>query len=99
VERAVALGQELSKLPVPQWPSAFKTVAEFGRAIGWGGSSAEARAQILNITKESVMKMGFTYNMAEEWLEFYVNVSIRNPGNPSAAGRAELMLAIMDLLK
>jgi RHS repeat-associated protein len=88
----------LSKLPVPQWPSMFKTVADFGRAVGWGGSSDAAREQIFNLLSEMLSRIGMTREIAMNSFEFYSNEVLRNPGNPSAPGRADLMLAILKML-
>lgn len=89
----------LAKLPRPDFPRIFNNVAEFGRAIQWGTGSDAARAQIPNLSREAINKIGLTYEMAAQWAEFYTNEMIRNPSNPSAAGRADLMKAIMELLK
>lgn len=86
------------KLPRPATPPGMGNPA-FGKLVNWGGSSAAARAQIANISRESLQAAGVTREMAIEWAKFYANVAIRNPNNPSAAGRAELMAAIADALK
>jgi hypothetical protein len=34
-----------------------------------------------------------------QWAKFYANEALRNPNNPSAAGRADLMQHAADLLR
>ena len=41
---------------------------------------------------------GVTPDMAGAWRDFYVNEAARNPTNPSAAGRAQLMDYVNQLL-
>ena len=83
----------------PPIPSGAKTVSEFAqRVMKWGRGNAEARARIGTITREEMMNAGVSHEIAESWRDFYVNEMGRNPANPSAAGRADLMQYVMDLL-
>jgi len=41
---------------------------------------------------------GVTQDMAKQWAEFYENEAARNPANPSAPGRADLMHHVFHLL-
>lgn len=90
---------KIVKLPVPAIPAMFKNVSQFGKAIKWGLDTEMARAEISNITKGGMDAIGVTREIAAEWAVFYVNEMTRNPGNPSAQGRAELMMAIMNLFE
>jgi hypothetical protein len=87
------------KSTVPQTPSGM-TLAKFGQQVmKWGRSGAEARARITTITREELESSGVTKQLAKAWRNFYQQEAIRNPGNPSAAGRAELMDHAVKLLK
>ncbi|WP_420878008.1 DUF4951 domain-containing protein [Sorangium cellulosum] len=58
-----------------------------------------ARSQIPNMTREGLQRAGVTRNIAEAWAKFYRNETLRNPANPSAQGRAELMEAAVKILR
>jgi hypothetical protein len=76
------------------------TLREFGtRVMQWGSGNAAARARIRTLTREELERAGLTREMAEAWRDFYRNELARNPGNPSAAGRAELMQWAVELLQ
>jgi hypothetical protein len=65
----------------------------------WGSGNAAARARISTLTREELERAGLTQEMAEAWRDFYRNELARNPGNPSAAGRTELMQWAFELLQ
>ncbi len=50
------------------------------------------------LTREELEEAGVTLAMAQEWRGFYLNEMRRNPDNPSAAGRADLMQRAAELL-
>ena len=76
------------------------TLREFGqRVMRWGTGDSAARARIQTLTREELTRAGLTRNLAEAWRDFYRYELHRNPGNPSAAGRAELMQRAVDLLQ
>ena len=76
------------------------TLREFGqRVMRWGTGDAAARARIQTLTREELAHAGLTRNLAEAWRDFYRYELHRNPSNPSAAGRAELMQRAVDLLQ
>jgi hypothetical protein len=75
------------------------TQAEFGeRVMRWGRSSEQARQRIGSLTRAELEQAGVMRAMAAAWYDFYVNEAGRNPSNPSAAGRADLMRRAMELL-
>jgi RHS repeat-associated protein len=84
--------------PVPKTPP-NTTVGQFGKDImKWGTGDAEARARAVNLTREELQRSGVTREMAEAWRDFYREVVKQTPGNPSAAGRADLMQKALELL-
>jgi hypothetical protein len=75
-------------------------MADFGQeVIGWGRGSADAVAQIGKLSADKLREAGVTVQMAQKWADFYGNEAARNASNPSAAGRAELMNHVVDILK
>lgn len=88
----------MDRLPPPATPGGMK-LPQFGDVMGWGGNSAEAVARIPQLTREYLVRNGVTRQMAQEWARFYRNEMLRNPGNPSAPGRAQLMEAAAELLR
>jgi len=73
--------------------------SQFGKNVmKWGRGDAEARARIQSLTREELEKNGVTKEMAKQWRDFYQAEKARVPGNPSAAGRAELMQKAYELL-
>ena len=89
------------RLPLPWVPPGY-TLSKFGgEVVKWGNSSEAARARMESLTEqdlESMRSLGLTRARADEWRDFYTDVSRRNPQNPSAAGRVDLMQRIADLL-
>ena len=65
---------------------------EFGKLV-WGGRGhdAEVRARIGSIDPHTLIAKGITREMIESWRDGYRAEVGRNPGNPSAAGRADLL--------
>ncbi|WP_216940502.1 DUF4951 domain-containing protein [Acinetobacter sp. BY419] len=90
----------IERLPIPATPN-HMILPEFGKGIiGWGAGPKDAEARFLNITQAEVEKMkqeGLTLEMAEAWQTFYENETLRNPGNPTAPFRAQLMKKIVSL--
>jgi hypothetical protein len=87
------------KLPIPRIPEGV-TQASFGRDVmKWGTGNAAARGRIASLTREELTRAGVSRDMALAWRDFYRNEAVRNPRNPSAAGRADLMNAAAKLLK
>ena len=75
------------------------TQSVFGREImRWGTGHDAARARIRTISAEVLRSQGVTVEMAKAWRDFYRAVVAENPGNPSAAGRADLMDHVANLL-
>ena len=64
----------------------------------WGSGNEDAIARMNTITRAEMEQAGVTPDMAGAWRDFYVNEAARNPTNPSAAGRAQLMDYVNQLL-
>jgi hypothetical protein len=86
------------RLPVPSTPGGM-SLNQFGtRVMRWGTGDETARARRGTLAREELQRAGVTREMAEAWRDFYINEKARNPSNPSAAGRADLMQHAVDLL-
>lgn len=91
---------EIERLPIPATPNNM-ILPEFGKGIiGWGAGPKDAEVRFLNITQAEVKTMkqkGLSLAMAQAWQTFYENETLRNPGNPTAPFRAQLMKKIVSL--
>lgn len=91
---------EIARLPIPPTPNNMN-LPEFGQGIiGWGTGPDGAEARLINITKTNVEKLksqDVTLEMIQTWQNFYENETLRNPGNPTAPFRAQLMKKIVSL--
>ena len=91
---------EIEHLPIPATPNNM-ILPEFGKGIiGWGAGPKDAEARFFNITQtdvETMKKEGLSLAMAQAWQTFYENETLRNPGNPTAPFRAQLMKKIVSL--
>jgi hypothetical protein len=64
----------------------------------WGTGDAAARERVESLTREELEQAGVTRQIAKAWWDFYRAEVLRNPRNPSARGRADLMQQAADLL-
>ena len=90
------MGEE--RLLPPPTPSGMMLRTFGQRVMRWGTGDAAARARISTLTREELERAGLTRDVAEAWRDFYRHELLRNPSNPSAAGRAELMQRAVELL-
>jgi len=75
------------------------TLHAFGqRIMRWGTGSEAARARMASLTRAELVQAGVTREMAVAWRDFYLHALVRNPLNPSAAGRPALMQRAVELL-
>lgn len=75
-------------------------VAEFGfKVMRWGTGDAAARERMDALTRSELVTLGVTGTIARTWRDFYLSEIIRNPKNPSARGRADLMQRALELLE
>ena len=65
----------------------------------WGTGDEAARERRETLTRNELVHLNVTVQMAREWRDFYRNEIIRNPKNPSARGRIELMQRAIELLE
>ena len=83
----------------PEVPSGLN-VANFGsNVMRWGTGNAAARARIQTLTRGELVTKAVTTTMARAWRDFYISEVARNPKNPSARGRVELMQRAVELLE
>lgn len=83
----------------PPIPTGVRNLNEFGASVmRWGRGDAAARARIETLTRTELDRAGVTLEIAEAWREFYRAEVARNPRNPSARGRADLMNRATELL-
>jgi len=75
------------------------TRAQFGEVMQWGSGNASAQAQIGALTAQQLRAAGVTAEMAENWAAAYEGIGRITPANPSAAGRADLMRWVAELLR
>lgn len=91
------LNPNFSRLAIPATPHEM-SLPDFGRGIiGWGTGPTGAETRLNNITQADVDKIktqDVTLDMVQTWQKFYENETQRNPGNPTAPFRAELMKKI-----
>ena len=64
------------------------------QVIGWATGPEGAKTRLENIKKsdlKAIQIKGTTLDMVKEWQAFYENEVVRNPCNPTASYRAQLM--------
>ena len=85
---------------IPKTPHNM-SLPEFGQGvIGWATGPKGAKARLENIQQQDlkdIQQKGTTLAMVKEWQAFYENEVQRNPCNPTAQYRAELMKKIANL--
>jgi hypothetical protein len=75
------------------------TNATFGHTVmKWGTGDAAARSRINTITVDELKRYGVSTAIVESWINFYQDVVARNPVNPSARGRIDLLQHALRLL-
>lgn len=98
--RVCKLNDDIQRKKIPQTPHNM-SLPEFGReVIGWGTGPKDAKQRLESIQKSDLREIqdkGTTLAMAEEWQALYENEVQRNPCNPAAAYRAQLMKKIAQL--
>jgi hypothetical protein len=65
----------------------------------WGTGEAAALRRVETVTREELQSMGMTEELALQWAAFYRAVTLANPANDSARGRAVLMEYAAELLR
>ena len=76
------------------------SLSHFGRKVMvWGTGNEAAEARIKTLTIQQLREAGITVEMAQSWTDFYRQVLLVTPNNPSAMGRARLMEYAVSLFK
>lgn len=88
---------DIERNAIPQTPNQM-SLPSFGQGIiGWATGPEGAEARLASVSKADIPTFkakGVTLAMVEEWQAFYENEVKRNPCNPTAPFRAQLMKKI-----
>lgn len=94
------VNESIERHAIPKTPHNM-SLPSFGQGvIGWATGHEGAEARLKDIQKadlKAIQDKGTTLEMVKEWQAFYENETIRNPCNPTAPYRAELMKKIAQL--
>lgn len=100
VVRDCKVNLDIQRQDVPATPDQM-SLPQFGQEIiGWGTGPKGAQKKITTLTQDDIRNyqvQGVDLLMIKGWYDFYVNETSRNPCNPTAPLRAELMYKIMQL--
>lgn len=95
-----SVNPNIQRLEIPPTPNNM-SLPSFGQGvIGWGTGPDGAEKRLNNITKQDVDQLktqDVNLDMIKTWQKFYENETQRNPGNPTAPFRAQLMKKIVEL--
>jgi hypothetical protein len=84
----------------PRFPKRFASRSDFGRfGMQWGSGEEAALARIPELTREYLVSIDLTLDMAREWVVFYERAMVKDPRNFSARGRIPLMQRSVELLE
>ncbi|WP_086190067.1 DUF4951 domain-containing protein [Acinetobacter sp. ANC 3832] len=90
----------IERNPIPKTPNNM-SLPNFGQGvIGWATGQEGAKTRLESIKKsdlKAIQIKGTTLDMVKEWQAFYENEVVRNPCNPTAPYRAQLMKKIAQL--
>lgn len=95
-----SVNPNIQRLDIPPTPNNMSLPAFGQGVIGWGTGPDGAEKRLNNITKQDVDQLktqDVNLNMIQTWQKFYENETQRNPGNPTAPFRAQLMKKIVEL--
>lgn len=91
---------QIERLAVPATPNQM-SLPSFGQGvIGWATGPEGAQQRLSNVAHKDIaifQAKSVTLDMVLEWQAFYENETKRNPCNPTAPLRAELMKKIAQL--
>lgn len=94
------VNETIERNAVPVTPNDM-SLPSFGQGvIGWATGPDGAKARLENIASKDIQVFkdnGVTLPMVKEWQAFYENEVRRNPCNPTAPFRADLMNKIAEL--
>ena len=88
---------DIERNATPQTPNSM-SLPSFGQGvIGWATGPEGAKARLESVSQADIAtfkEKGVTLEMVQEWQAFYENEVNRNPCNPTAPYRAQLMKKI-----
>lgn len=91
------VNDSIQRNAIPHTPNNM-SLPSFGRGvIGWAGGPEGAQARIDSVIQADIATFkakGVNLDMVKEWQAFYENETQRNPCNPTAPLRAQLMKKI-----
>lgn len=91
------VNMQIERNPIPKTPHNMSLPAFGQGVIGWETGPEGAEKRLQNIQKKDlkeIQEKGTSLEMVKEWQAFYENEVRRNPCNPTAPYRAELMKKI-----
>lgn len=91
------VNESIARNSIPQTPNSM-SLPSFGQGIiGWATGPEGAKARLESVSQADIAtfkEKGVTLEMVQEWQAFYENEVNRNPCNPTAPYRAQLMKKI-----
>lgn len=94
------VNETIERKAVPQTPNQM-SLPSFGQGvIGWATGPEGAQARLESVSKQDIHQFkaqGVSLEMIREWQGFYTHEAKRNPCNPTAPLRAQLMEKIASL--
>lgn len=94
------VNEDIERNAIPKTPNNM-SLPSFGQGIiGWATGVDGAKNRVESVSKSDIPNFkakGVTLEMVQEWQAFYDNEVKRNPCNPTAPYRAQLMKKIADL--
>ena len=97
VDKTCQVNEKIERNAIPKTPHNMSLPAFGQGVIGWATGPEGAKARFENIQKQdlkAIQEKGTTLAMVKEWQAFYETEVQRNPCNPTAPYRAELMKKI-----
>lgn len=97
VDKTCQVNEKIERNAIPKTPHNMSLPAFGQGVIGWATGPEGAKTRFENIQKQDlkvIQEKGTTLAMVKEWQAFYENEVQRNPCNPTAPYRAELMKKI-----
>ncbi len=94
------VNENISRKHIPKTPNNMSLPAFGQGVIGWATGPEGAKKRLDNVSQSDIPSFkdkGVTLEMVQEWQDFYENEVKRNPCNPTAPYRAELMKKIAQL--
>ena len=97
VQKTCQVNEKIERNAIPKTPHNMSLPAFGQGVIGWATGPEGAKIRLEKIQKKDlkeIQEKGTTLAIVKEWQAFYENEVQRNPCNPTAPYRAELMKKI-----